>query len=63
MPDVRLVMLNVLALAMAAAMAHALARTDLHALLSPAPTDWRDVTPALTCPADLPPDCVILWGP
>jgi hypothetical protein len=25
--------------------------------------DWRETKPALTCPSDLPQDCVILWGP
>jgi hypothetical protein len=63
MPDIRLVMLNVLALAMAATMAHALARPDLHVVLSLSTIDWRDVKLALACPSDLPRDCVILWGP
>jgi hypothetical protein len=61
MPDVRLVMMSALALALMAAMARPQHR--LHVDLAPSTIDWLEAPPALTCPSDRPEDCAILWGP
>jgi hypothetical protein len=61
MPDVRLVMMSALALALMVAMVRP--QHWLHVDVALATIDWLQAKPALTCPSDRPEHCAILWAP
>jgi hypothetical protein len=61
MLNARVVILSALLLAMMAALSRPPQAVPVRPAL-PA-IDWRNAVPVLTCPSDLPPDCIILWGP
>ena len=61
MPDVPLVMMSALALALMVAMVRP--EHWLHVNLALSTIDWLQAKPALSCPSDRPEDCAILWGP
>jgi hypothetical protein len=60
MDDRRVLTLSVLVLALWASMFLDGRGSLMHAVL---PDGWKPTFSPLSCPPDLPPDCIILWGP